>query len=80
MTREKQIEYAAEIISYGCSDELTEALIKDFPEIIEGENTKVIRAIIDILQNSKGTREYLKIKWNLEYNEVINTLLKFLYL
>jgi len=49
MTREDQIKKAAEIIAYGCSDELEAALIKDFHELKESEDERITRAINNML-------------------------------
>lgn len=45
MTREDQIKKAGEIIAYGCSDELKEALIKDFPEL-ESEDERIRKSLL----------------------------------
>ena len=46
MTREDQIKKAAEIIAYGCSDELKAALIKDFPELAEDEDERTRKELL----------------------------------
>lgn len=74
MTREDQIKKAAEIIAYGCSDELEAALIQDFPELKESEDERIMKEIIDFLdyagdnhfmrtedyENEIGWRRWLK--------------------
>lgn len=58
MAREDQIKKAAEIIAYGCSDELKTALIKDFPELKESEDERIRKRLVDCLKVSlKGAEE-----------------------
>lgn len=57
MTREDQIKKAAEIIAYGCSDELKAALIQDFPELAESEDERIRKEIIKCIESlSKSQR------------------------
>lgn len=53
-SRKEQIEYAGQIIAYGCSDELREALIKDFPELRESENERIRKVLIKYFKGSIG--------------------------
>lgn len=55
MTRENQIKKAAEIIAYGCSDELKAALIQDFPELNESEDERIRKFLIKLV-NDGSTR------------------------
>lgn len=55
MTREDQIKKAAEIIAYGCSDELKAALIQDFPELAESEDERIRKRLINIVGLYYGT-------------------------
>ena len=50
MTREDQIKKAAEIIEYGCSDELKAALIKDFPELAEDEDERIRKELLEEIE------------------------------
>ena len=66
MTREDQIKKAAEIIAYGCSDELEAALIQDFPEIKESEDERMENDII----------KAIRITWKEEYAKRLITYLE----
>ena len=54
-SRKEQIEYAGQIIAYGCSDELREALIKDFPELAESKDETMRKVIIDALRSHSNS-------------------------
>ena len=45
-SRDEQIKSAGDIIAYGCSDELKDALEMDFPELKESEDERMRKAII----------------------------------
>lgn len=51
MDRKEQIKKAEEIIAYGCSDELRNALIKDFPELVESKDERIRKKIVAFIKS-----------------------------
>lgn len=59
MEREELIKIAEQLISNGCSEELKEALVKEYPELAKSEDEKTLDVLIANLKVAEFEEEYI---------------------
>ena len=59
MNREELIKIAEQLISSGCSEELKEALVKEYPELAKSEDEKTLDVLIANLKVAEFEEEYI---------------------
>lgn len=59
MNREELIKIAEQLINNGCSEELKEALVKEYPELAKSEDEKTLDVLLANLKVAKFEEEYV---------------------
>lgn len=59
MNREELIKIAEQLINNGCSEELKEALVKEYPELAKSEDEKTLDVLIAKLKFANFEEDYI---------------------